>query len=460
MPSQLASLLTWGFILWLFRRDIRQKPNVTGALWLPLIWLFILCSRAISEWLALFGINVGGVSVEEGSPVDACFYFALILAGICVLARRGVSLSEIVRNNRWLMVFFIYCFLAVFWSDFMLVSFKRWIKVFGHPIMVLIILTEPDPKEAFKTLMKRCAYLLLPLSILFIKYYPQWGRTFSEWTGEAQQAGVAHDKNSLGGICMIFGFFFLWHLVNVWKTDKGKARRDELLLCGGFLWMIGWLFWGLNCGTAVVSLMVGVLVMLLVGLPRLNHRSVGLYLLGAVALLLLAEWAFGLSDVVLGLLGKDPTLTGRTKVWHELFQFNINPVIGTGFESFWLGDRLQTMAEWRWWKPNEAHNGYIETYLNMGLAGLFVLICVLIATYHKACRELLRNLEWGQYRLGFLVAILLYNWTEAGFRGLSTVYFMFYLIAMDYPNPQAAPAAQVIETDGVEMEPELAGARE
>ena len=42
----------------------------------------------------------------------------------------------------------------------------------------------------------------------------------------------------------------------------------------------------------------------------------------------------------------------------------LNPIIGFGYESFWLGDRLQYMAE-HWGITSQAHNGYLEMYLNM-----------------------------------------------------------------------------------------------
>ncbi len=82
MPKQLALLLTIGFVIWLFRRDFREKPNVTGALWIPLIWMLIICSRFFSGWLAIFGLNVGAVSLEEGSPIDRLVFFGLIAAGV------------------------------------------------------------------------------------------------------------------------------------------------------------------------------------------------------------------------------------------------------------------------------------------------------------------------------------------------------------------------------------------
>src|SRR3989442_1789282 len=217
LPPIIASFLTIAFIVFLFRRDIREKPNVSGALWLPLIWLVLICSRSLSEWLNIFGLPVSGaVSVEEGSPLDACFYLVLATAGFFVLTKRQVRLSEIVLNNGWLIAFLLYCLISIAWSDFPFVAFKRWIKILGHPIMALIVLTEPDPEEALTRLMKRCAYVVVPVSILFIRYYPQLGRAFEPWSGMASSTGITTNKNMLGADCMILGFFFFWHLLQTW----------------------------------------------------------------------------------------------------------------------------------------------------------------------------------------------------------------------------------------------------
>src|SRR6267378_2416810 len=102
LPPIVASFLAIALIIFLFRRDIKERPNVTGALWLPLLWMLIICSRQVSEWLNLFGLHVGAITLEEGSPLDAGVYFALIGGGLYVLHRRQASLSEILRNNQWL----------------------------------------------------------------------------------------------------------------------------------------------------------------------------------------------------------------------------------------------------------------------------------------------------------------------------------------------------------------------
>jgi O-antigen ligase len=396
----------------------------------------------------------GAPSVEEGSPLDACLFFILIAAGFYVLRQRQTSLSEIVRNNQWLTIFFVYCFISIFWSDFPFVAFKRWIKVLGLPIMALIVLTERDPEEALIRLMKRCAYVIVPVSILFIKYYPQLGRGFDVWSGGAMNNGIADNKNMLGVDCLILGFFFFWHLLQTLKTERNTWRRNELRLIAGFLIGIWWLFSQAHSATPSISLLIGALTVVFVGIRSINKNLIGTYMLAALVLLVAAELTFGISGRLSETLGRGSELSGRTGLWTRLLELHTNPILGTGFESFWLGERLQRLEGLFYFIPNEAHNGYLEIYLTLGLIGLFILIALFIATFWKIRSELWRNFEWGRFRLGFLAAIVVYNWTEAGFKTISPIWFMFYLIAMDYPKREDE---SVVESGAVlEEEAELA----
>ena len=133
-------------------------------------------------------------------------------------------------------------------------------------------------------------------------------------------------------------------------------------------------------------------------------------------------------------LGRGSDLSGRTGIWTALLELHTNPILGTGFESFWLGKGYSSWKESSILSPNEAHNGYLETYLTLGIIGVFLLIGLFVATFWKIRLELFRNFEWARYRLGFLAAVILYNWTEAAFKTLSPLWFVFYLIAMDYPR--------------------------
>ncbi len=118
LPPQVALLGTIALVFFLFRRDIRERPNVTGALWLPFVWMVLIGSRSVVQWLHTLGLMRAG-SVEEGNPLDALIYLSLIAAGIWVLNQRQVSLSEVLQRNGWLIAFIAYCFIAIVWSDFL-----------------------------------------------------------------------------------------------------------------------------------------------------------------------------------------------------------------------------------------------------------------------------------------------------------------------------------------------------
>jgi exopolysaccharide production protein ExoQ len=441
MPPSLAFALTLAFIAWLFWRDIRQRPNITGAVWLPLLWVLIIGSRFVSEWLNL-GTPQSAEALEDGSPADRLFFLSLMIAGACVLYRRRLRIGAIVRNNGWLTAFLVYCLIATLWSDFPLVALKRWIKILGHPIMALVIFTEPDRQEAIRRLMKRCAYILFPVSILFIKYFPEWGRGFDAWTGRGVNFGITNDKNALGYDCMVLGTFFAAHWMTTYRAAKDRVRRAELALTAGFLTMIVWLLMQADSKTSLVCLAIAVMTMACVSLRFVNKRYLVLYLIVTVLTLAAVESVFGVYAYTIQALGRNETLTDRTDIWREVLNIDINPFFGAGFESFWLGERLERLWGIFWWHPNQAHNGYLETYLNLGWVGVFMLAAMCISAFLKAKRALLSDLQWGRFRLGLLLAILVYNYTEASFKSVHLVWFAFYIVALEYPNQQTKLSIQ------------------
>ena len=108
--------------------------------------------------------------------------------------------------------------------------------------------------------------------------------------------------------------------------------------------------------------------------------------------------------------------------------------MGAGFESFWLGDRLKAIWSTEEGAITEAHNGYLEIYLNLGLVGGVIFAGVLFATYRKIRLDLLNRFEFGRLQLGLFVAIIIYNFTEAAFVSVHFIYTIFFLIAIEYPK--------------------------
>jgi exopolysaccharide production protein ExoQ len=442
MPPFLALTLTVAFSMFMLRRHVQDPANPSSPSWIPVIWIFFAASRPPSQWLSLLGFPYFMGSLEEGSPLEAVFFLILILLGIGKLKSRHSRLSAIFRENMWLTLFFAYCFLAVFWSDFPFVALKRWIKTAGHPVMALLILTESQPQTALRVTLKRAAYIMLPLSVAFIKYYPEYARGFDEWTGRGTNRGISYDKNGLGNTCMVFGIFFVWNLLLARTSNNRTARRTELCISVFFLGMTFWLLHLANSATSLVGLVIGCCTVAGLGLAIVSKRHFGAYVITIALLVAGLEMTVGLYEPTLRMLGRSATLTDRTEVWGDVLTLMQSPILGTGFESFWLGDRLKTLWNKWWWHPTQAHNGYIETYLNLGAVGLILLIAALIATFRKISTQFANDFMFARLRMGFFFAIIFYNFTEATFKALSFIYTVFYVISLDTPSTKIVDPAE------------------
>jgi O-antigen ligase len=434
MPPLLALLLCLGFIAWLFYRDYQRGERVSSALWIPSVWLFILGSRPISVW---FGLGPrSDFDPLEGSPFDRIFFLMLIVAGYAVLARRHLNWTGLFRNNRWLFVFFLYLGLSSLWSDYPFLSFKRWIKDLGNVIMVLIVLSDMQPIRATKVLLARCCYLLIPLSVVVIKYFPELGRDYDRWNGMQYYQGVTLGKNLLGMTLFACGLALIWMLFELIEKKGTRARAPLdyfiILFLGA---MVVWLFQKANSSTGLACTVLGGLVLLAMRfeLVRKNLRWFWVCSV-AGALVLLYLVVFGSSDVLVRLLGRDMTLTGRTDIWNLVLSEGVNPLFGTGFYSFWLGERVARVSATYAGELNEAHNAYLETYLNNGWIGVLLLLAVILSAGSRIKLDAMQGKPFAAFRVACFLAVLPYGISEAIFNRMTLVWFLFLLVMVEYPR--------------------------
>jgi O-antigen ligase len=109
-----------------------------------------------------------------------------------------------------------------------------------------------------------------------------------------------------------------------------------------------------------------------------------------------------------------------------------NALGGAGFETFWAGPRAKevdtkNLAAGGLGGPHEAHNGYIEMYLNLGWIGVALIALVLGQGYHRAVRAFRHDPGLGALLVAYVVTTVTYNITEAGFRMLDPIWFFLLL---------------------------------
>jgi len=367
-------------------------------------------------WL---GVSYGTATqaLEEGNPLDRTIFLLLTVAAIAILVSRSFQWGNFVVQNSALAFFLAFALLSVAWSDFPLPTFKKWFRDMGVYMAVLVVLSDPRPLEAVRTVLRRVCYLLVPLSILLIKYYPYLGKSFSAWGGQ-EYTGVSTSKNMLGAVCLVSGIFFFWDTVTRWHQRRDKLVRRVILVNIAFIGMILWLLNLSQSNTSTICLAIGCVMIAAANCNFGRRHPNWVKALAPVSFLvyLILTLGFGMGGQLSQAVGRSADMSDRTHIWEVLLSVPINPVLGTGYQSFWLGPR----AEWVWARLGgdnvlEAHNGYLQIYLELGLIGLFLLCMFLIATYRKIGKRLQPLTPLGSLGLGLWTLLLFYNVTEAAF---------------------------------------------
>ena len=436
MVPTLIWYATLGLIIWICAKDVKRRDGVSGATWLVVMWFMINTSRPVSSWFQ--GDTQQTVDgYLDGSPLDATFFFALIFAGLVVLAVRNVQWSAFISRNRWMFLFFFYCLVSVVWSDYPFVAFKRWVKDFGNVILLAVLLTEAKPVEAIKAALVRCGVILVPLSFALVRYFPEIGRVFAGYNrNEVMYVGVAAHKNTLGALLLVSAAALVWDLTSRTGVDP-KADRPfrwaRLLILVQAVYLLRMA----NSATALVCtvLFIGIYFAMRLAFVQRRLPRVELYAVVTATLWFTLDSTLGLSEmVIVDLLGRDMDLTTRTEAWDLLLAAQINPLVGAGFKSFWAGERMVEI-----WKvlPNivQSHNGYVETYLNGGLIGVVLLAIMLLTGFGRLKRELVQGSEFARVRFTLWIIVLFYNFSEAAFNQLSLLWCVTLLVIAETPLP-------------------------
>ncbi len=465
MPPYLALFLGVALAAFSILRAARADGGFPLALLWPSLWYMVCASRPFGSWMLEWNIRLPLISDlgGEGSPMDQFFYLSLILLGWRVLARRAFSLRVLFRENRWPTLLLLLMAASILWSDYSFTSFKRYIKVVGSLTMVLVILTEDRPYTAVQTVLRTCLYIHLPLSIVCVKYFRHIGIEYSYMGTSNFWQGIATSKNTMGQVAMLGVVYFTWDLFQNWRARGWRHINTVFLLMGLYLLK------GSNHGVSKTSILVATIAVsilltlhLLRQKPALLHRFTSLTLVGGLSLVtfIVSHSIFAFDDdsflgTLVKLFGRDITLTDRLYIWQDMYRAAAgNSLFGVGFGGFWIGREANIPWNTHTWVLAQGHSGYVDTFLQLGIAGWVILTGIILATHRRLVAALNTDFEFAAWQLTLFLVVLFVNLTETTLlRGDHHLWFIFTACIWQVPAPDSAaeweeqPAEEVLEEE-------------
>jgi O-antigen ligase len=250
-------------------------------------------------------------------------------------------------------------------------------------------------------------------SIVFALALPQYGLDLMGGHADAWK-GIFNAKNYLGNMAL----FFLTMAVSYCGRTRFLriVRGSQIVFC---LTAIAF------SRAATAYLLTAVYIVLWLMLTTLRRFSKKDYFV--LCLLLMMSFCAAIAVVVIwhgllfALLGKDMTLTGRTEIWRAVLDsIARRPLLGYGYQAFWLGlegESYRVILAVSWVLA-QAQNGFLDVMLEMGLAGLAIVLLVFGFAFRDGVVCLLRSRDRAQLRtvewyLTIVILTLLYNLDES-----------------------------------------------
>lgn len=403
MASQLALVLVAFFVLLILIIEHRQSGITGSAIWILSIWILYSGSKGLGVFL---NINT---TIEAGSTPDKYFLLILGISGIFILLKRGVQWGLILKRNRLFIFIIFYMLVSVTWSRDPAISFRRWGREAIALIMMCLLVSEKSPITSFLSAFKRAIYIYLPFSLLLIKYFPIYGRLYNRWTGEVQWVGMAYQKNGLALFCAFSAIFLIWSLwqnfIN-WSVLGSKLQLSvDILMIGLAIYlMMGPQRTLTYSATSLLALLIGLVTIII--FKQVVKKQIKLEkkvtIIALILILVGTFMPFSGKIPIKGLphiLGRGDTLTGRTTIWNTLLPYAQKHIIfGYGFGGFWTTSLREAIA-------SHAHNGYLDTILNLGIIGLILFIVFMVKNAQLSAR--LIDDERNSYLL-FVAIIFMY----------------------------------------------------
>jgi|HubBroStandDraft_1064217.scaffolds.fasta_scaffold00053_35 exopolysaccharide production protein ExoQ len=388
-----------------------DRPNA------PTAWLQSSFETAFLgfAFLVLQGAFIGMAAPEEtgeavaaeGTDLRHMLAFALLLFGTAIFApKHWRGIAQIARSNVIYFILPAMIVASVLWSIDPLLTLKRSLLTAGVCLFDLYVVAAVSFDRLLK-LLSATIFISALASVVTAIAFPAIGREVGAGlTGDWR--GIFPQKNAFGHVMSVGVFIQLSLMIRAQRPLLGAGIGAALCILLVAL------------ADSASSLLAVALALLLSGFYIAFRRGTasiavcGLVSIGVIALIAAAV-ATDLS-AALQLFDRDTSLTGRTDLWaYVLDAIDERPLAGWGYTAFWAPDSpaaTYLRSQVHWDAPN-AHDGYLELALGLGLIGLAGFVVTGVWTLRRIVILFRKQNELGILLLIISVQLMAANLTES-----------------------------------------------
>ncbi len=348
---------------------------------------------------------------------------AIMLSPIGVVGRIRVSAPLAALIVWWLASYFWTANVYGWWTDTQLDI---------PSILTLVALTAIISRTAFFEALVAGCYLILGYTLLRLLVSPGTATVNPDglpgWRG-----GFIH-KNAMGPAMVLVVLVLM-------SFATPSARRTLAVLAALALTLLS------QSTTALAGLLVAGLVYLFVRrLARSSAPAQASLVVGALlAVVVMALTSSYLIPRLLGLRGKDATLTSRTTIWAGVWDaIEQRPWTGFGIGGVWrnpAADPGLSINRGLGFTVFHSHNGYLDILIALGVVGLVIFSWLLVSALHGGFALLRLETHLGVFTICLVALMLAMSISENAFFGvwLALVAAVRSLrLGLDPPSPPTA----------------------
>lgn len=321
------------------------------------------------------------VDPERGtSPLYTASFGLMHIIGLIYALKHSRITVPMVRARPLIFMVVLVGLVSVLWSLDPAISARRSLALLGTASVGVMLMLRLNPRDILR-LLTYTAIIYAFASVALVVLIPRYG------LGDAAYAsawrGLSSQKNGLGWM-MVFGSICIYfsHRLKLLSTPVAAV---SFLTCFVCLVMARSATSYLAFTLAVMTVVF--LSQLVASSPRLRPLILVTYV--ALAGLLLLLWPV-VTEGILGVVGKDPTLTGRTAIWERIIGvIKERPLLGYGYRAYWSSDEARGTMTVSGFFAGHSHNGYLDMALDLGGLGiglyLLALVSALVHLFRRAC---------------------------------------------------------------------------